>query len=169
MAEFSRLLEAELPRLRRYARALVHDAQRAEDLVQDCMERALRKSHLWREGTSLTAWLFTMLHNLHASAARRFFNAPKLVPFLETESMPTVAPTQTDRLNLASLQSALNKLPEEQRQVLLLVGMEQLHYEEVASILKVPLGTVMSRLFRARERLRVLLAEESRPPLRRVK
>ncbi|HEX9843158.1 MAG TPA: sigma-70 family RNA polymerase sigma factor [bacterium] len=169
MTEFSRQLEAELPRLRRYARALVHDAQRAEDLVQDCMERALRKSHLWREGTSLSAWLFTMLHNLHASAARRFFHLPRHVPFDETDTMPHVAPTQTDSVNLAGLQAALDKLPDEQRQVLLLVGMEQRRYEEVAAILNIPLGTVMSRLFRARERLRGLLADDSRPPLRRVK
>ena len=117
MDDFGRLLEQELPSLRRYARALVSDLSRSEDLVQDCLERALRKAHLWRPGTNLRAWLFTLLHNLHANSARRFNTVPKHVSLDDTVYTPSVAPNQAEGFDLGRLQAALGRLPEEQRQV----------------------------------------------------
>lgn len=167
MTEFGRLLEQELPGLRRYARALAGDATRAEDLVQDCLERALRKAHLFQEGTNLRAWLFRMLHNVHANAARRFTTRPAHVSLEDAGFHASVGPGQTSSVELNTLLEALGHLPQAQREVLLLVGMEQMHYEEVAQVLEIPIGTVMSRLSRARERLRELLAE-TRAPGRRA-
>jgi RNA polymerase sigma-70 factor (ECF subfamily) len=169
MDDFGRLIEQEVPRLRRYAHALVRDPERADDLVQDCLERAWRKSHLWVRRTNLRGWLMTILHNLYANAARKHSNSPTLVSLDDTTQAPGTPATQAEELNALAVREALQTLPAEQQQVLLLVGMEQMHYAEVAALLKIPIGTVMSRLFRARERMRVLLAESTRPTLRRVK
>lgn len=169
MDDFGRLIEQEVPRLRRYAHALVRDPERADDLVQDCLERAWRKSHLWVRRTNLRGWLMTILHNLYANAARKHSSTPTLVPLDDADQPPSTPPVQTEELNALALREALQKLPPEQQQVLLLVGMEQMHYAEVAEQLKIPIGTVMSRLFRARERMRTELAEHTRPTLRRVK
>ena len=169
MDDFGRLIEQEVPRLRRYAHALVRDPERADDLVQDCLERAWRKSHLWVRRTNLRGWLMTILHNLYANAARKHSNSPTLVSLDDATQSPSSPATQTEELNALAVREALQTLPAEQQQVLLLVGMEQMQYAEVAALLKIPIGTVMSRLFRARERMRVLLAESSRPTLRRVK
>ena len=146
---------AEIPRLRRYARALTGDAVRADDLVQDTLERALGKWSLWRPG-NLRAWLFSIMHNLFVNQAR----SPRTVEYPGDEALPEL-PTrehQGDALELRDLTRSLAKLPEEQREVLLLVCLEDLSYEDAAKILAVPIGTVMSRLSRGRERLRVLLA-----------
>ena len=146
---------AEIPRLRRYARALTGDAVRADDLVQDTLERALGKWSLWRPG-NLRAWLFSIMHNLFVNQARRL----RTVEYPGDEALPEL-PTrehQGDALELRDLTRSLAKLPEEQREVLLLVCLEDLSYEDAAKILAVPIGTVMSRLSRGRERLRVLLA-----------
>lgn len=169
MDDFARLIEQEVPRLRRYAHALVKDPERADDLVQDCLERAWRKSHLWVRRTNLRGWLMTILHNLHANAARKYASTPAMVSLDDTSPAAATPPSQTEALNALAVREALQMLPPEQQQVLLLVGMEQMHYAEVAEMLHIPMGTVMSRLFRARERMRVLLAESSRPTLRRVK
>jgi RNA polymerase sigma-70 factor, ECF subfamily len=169
MDDFGQLIEQELPRLRRYAHALVKDPERADDLVQDCLERAWRKSHLWVRRTNLRGWLMTILHNLYANAARKHSNSPMMVSLDDTTHQPSTLPSQTEALNALAVRDALQELPPEQQQVLLLVGMEQMHYAEVAELLQIPIGTVMSRLFRARERMRVLLAETERPTLRRVK
>jgi RNA polymerase sigma-70 factor (ECF subfamily) len=169
MDDFGRLIEQELPRLRRYAHALVKDPERADDLVQDCLERAWRKSHLWVRRTNLRGWLMTILHNLYANAARKHSSLPAMVSLDDAASPPATLPSQTEALNALAVREALQTLPPEQQQVLLLVGMEQMHYAEVAELLRIPIGTVMSRLFRARERMRVLLAEPTRPTLRRVK
>jgi RNA polymerase sigma-70 factor, ECF subfamily len=169
MDDFGRLIEQELPRLRRYAHALVKDPERADDLVQDCLERAWRKSHLWVRRTNLRGWLMTILHNLYANAARKHSHSPTLIPLDDATHAPATPPSQTETLNAMALREALQTLPPEQQQVLLLVGMEQMHYAEVAEMLRIPIGTVMSRLFRARERMRALLADSPRPTLRRVK
>jgi RNA polymerase sigma-70 factor, ECF subfamily len=169
MDDFGRLIEQEVPRLRRYAHALVKDPERADDLVQDCLERAWRKSHLWVRRTNLRGWLMTILHNLYANAARKYSNSPPLVSLDDTLHAPSTAATQAEELNALAVREALQTLPHDQQQVLLLVGMEQMQYAEVAAQLKIPIGTVMSRLFRARERMRALLAESTRPTLRRVK
>ena len=151
-------IEAQIPRLRRYARALVRDPARAEDLVQDCLERAWSRQHLFRAGTDMRAWLFTILHNLHANAARKHSRRPGFVPLDEAPPL-SHPPGQIHGVELSALQDALQQLPQEQRQVLLLVGMEQMRYREVAEVLDIPVGTVMSRLSRGRERLRVLLGQ----------
>ncbi|HZT52570.1 MAG TPA: RNA polymerase sigma factor [Stellaceae bacterium] len=157
MTEFGRLLENEIPRLRRYARALARDASRADDLVQSCLARAIAKSNLWEPGTDLRAWLFTILHNQHVNEVRRAVREGVSVPVDDVAPLLTVPSTQTDHLRLRDLDRALGCLPEEQRQVLLLVGLEGMRYEEVASILNVPVGTVRSRLSRGRDMLRQLM------------
>ena len=159
-----------IPRLRRYARALTADRTRADDLVQDTLERALVKYHLWRPGSDLRAWLFTIMHNVYINQVRA--NAVGgITTALDDETVqPAIRATQTDRLEVRDLQAALLRIPEDQREVLLLIALEQLTYEEAAGVLGIPIGTVMSRLSRARERLRVLLAGgELHSPLKVVK
>ncbi|MBI4989692.1 MAG: sigma-70 family RNA polymerase sigma factor [Rhodocyclales bacterium] len=146
---------AEIPRLRRYARALTGDVVRADDLVQDTLERALGKWSLWRPG-NLRAWLFSIMHNLFVNQVR----SPRLIEYPGDEALPElpVRENQGDALELRDFARSLSRLPEEQREVLLLVGLEDLSYEDAARVLGVPIGTVMSRLSRGRERLRALLA-----------
>ena len=156
MADTSRDIEAEIPRLRRYARALTHDIITADDLVQDCLTRAFGKLHLWQEGTDLRAWLFTILHNQYVNHIRRAVREGAPVGLSESEPLLRRAPPQTKRLELRDLERAIAKLPEEQRAVILLVVLEGMRYEEVAAILDVPVGTIRSRLSRGREALRRL-------------
>ena len=151
-----RRIEAEIPRLRRYARALTHDAVTADDLVQDCLARALGKSHLWQEGTDLRAWLFTILHNQYVNYIRRSAREGAAVRLTEREPMLARAPQQGKRLELRDLERAFAKLPDAQRSVILLVALEGMRYEEVAAVLDVPVGTIRSRLSRGREALRRL-------------
>ena len=157
MADIHCSIEAEIPRLRRYARALARDVVAADDLVQDCLARALGKLHLWQEGTDLRAWLFTILHNQYVNQVRRAVREGAAVGLSETEPMLARAPHQGKRLELRDLERAIGKLPHEQRSVILLVGLEGMRYEEVAEILDVPVGTVRSRLSRGREALRRLI------------
>lgn len=156
-AEIYQRIEAEIPRLRRYARALTRDAAATDDLVQDGLARALGKLHLWQEGTDLRAWLFTILHNQFVNQVRRAIREGAPVGLSETEPLLTQAPHQGKRLELLDLERAIGKLPHEQRSVILLVGLEGKRYEEVAEILNVPIGTVRSRLSRGREALRRLM------------
>jgi RNA polymerase sigma-70 factor, ECF subfamily len=156
VADTHRDIEAEIPRLRRYARALTRDANTADDLVQDCLARALGKLHLWQEGTDLRAWLFTILHNQHVNHIRRVVREGAAVGLSENEPLLSRGPQQGRRLELRDLERAIAKLPEEQRSVILLVGLEGMRYEEVAAVLDVPVGTVRSRLSRGREALRRL-------------
>jgi RNA polymerase sigma factor (sigma-70 family) len=153
MNEAQRLVEL-IPRLRRYARALVGDRATADDLVQDTLERAWAKLHLYRRGTDLRAWLFTVMHNVHVNRVR----AVRLTDTLEDE-MPELAqrPAQGDALLVRDLDRAITRLPDEQRAVLLLVTLEEMSYEQVARTLGIPIGTVMSRLSRAREKLRAMM------------
>lgn len=149
------------PRLRRYARALARHREDADDLVQDTLERALAKSSLWPGVVDMRAWLFGIMHNLNVDAARR----GKLEVVEMDDDLPEVpvAPTQGDRLAVLELHAALEKLPLEQRQVLLMVGLEDMGYAEVAQVLGIPVGTVMSRLSRGRERLRGLMEGRAEP------
>jgi len=157
MSDFAQLLETEIPRLRRYARALTHDASRADDLVQSCLLRAIAKQHLWQAGTDLRAWLFTILHNQNINDARRSMREGAAVP-VEDVAPALTAPSNVEAsLQLRDLERAIASLPEEQRQVILLVGLEQMGYEEVAKILGIPVGTVRSRLSRGRASLRALM------------
>jgi RNA polymerase sigma-70 factor, ECF subfamily len=157
MADIYKKIEEEIPRLRRYARALTRDINAADDLVQDCLTRALSKVHLWQRGTDLRAWLFTILHNQYVNHVRRAVREGAAVGLSDTEPMLTSAPNQGKRLELRDLERAIARLPEEQRSVLLLVGLEGMRYEEVAAVLDVPVGTVRSRLSRGREMLRQLM------------
>jgi RNA polymerase sigma-70 factor, ECF subfamily len=172
VADTLRNIEGEIARLRRYARALTRDVVAADDLVQDCLTRALDKLHLWQEGTDLRAWLFTILHNQYVNHVRRAVREGAVVGLSETEPLLTRAPHQGKRLELRDLERAIAKLPEEQRAVILLVGLEGMRYEEVAEVLDVPVGTVRSRLSRGREALRRLmgmLPEDAADSLPRTK
>ncbi len=159
-------LTEHLPRLRRYARALTGDAARADDLVQDTLERALAKLDLWQPGSNLRAWLFTLMHNLFVNQIRR--QGPHETLLDDALDEP-VSGGQMEALAARDIHAALAKLPESQRVILLLVGLEQFSYGEAAEVLGVPVGTVMSRLSRAREHMRHLLAGESPIKLKVVK
>ena len=156
MSEHESLITWHIPRLRRYARALTGDRSAADDLVQDTLERALSRFHLWREGSDLRAWLFTIMHNIYVNQTRSRMR--RLVESIDENSYETVQAREPDWAELRDIDDALTRLPAEQRAVLLLVGLEQFTYEEAARVLEVPVGTVMSRLSRGRERLRVMLA-----------
>jgi len=154
-----------LPRLRRYARALTGDVNRADDLVQDTLERALAKLDLWQPGSDLRAWLFTLMHNLFVNQIR--IKRPQETVMEDALDEP-VSGGQMEALAARDIHAALARLPEEQREVLLLVGLEQFGYAEAAQVLGVPTGTVMSRLSRARERMRQMLAGEPAVKLKLV-
>jgi len=155
-----------IPRLRRYARALVGDRHSADDLVQDTLERACNKFHLWRTGSDLRAWLFAVMHNIFInqvrSARHQLEQSMEEVPVVPTRA------TQGDALELAEVERALRILPAEQREVLLLVAVEQMSYAQASRVLSLPVGTVMSRLSRARERMRAAMAG-GQPALKVVK
>jgi RNA polymerase sigma-70 factor, ECF subfamily len=147
-----------LPQLRRYARALTGDVAWADDLVQDTAERALSRSHLYRDQRNLRAWLLTILRHLFIDQLRARHDVAVDDETAPWRHMP--APTgEVDGLVLRDVQRAVYCLPVEQREVVLLVCVEELSYQETAGVLNVPVGTVMSRLSRAREHLRTLLAE----------
>ncbi|KKJ04584.1 RNA polymerase sigma factor [Burkholderia gladioli] len=151
-----------VPRLRRYARALIHNRELADDLVQDTLERALRHTEQFQAGTDLRAWLFTIMHNVFANQARRPGARAEHVSMDDDEALPeaalVVSSGATRSLEVRDLDYALQRLPVDQRQVVLLVGLEELSYAEVALALGIPVGTVMSRLSRGRERLRALMS-----------
>lgn len=157
MSDFAARLEAEIPRLRRYARALTRDATRADDLVQSCLTRAVAKEHLWQPGTDLRAWLFTIMHNQHVNDVRRAVREGVSVAVEDAAAMVTAPSNASAAVQLHDLERAIGRLPSEQRQVILLVGLEGMRYEEVATILNIPIGTVRSRLSRGRELLRRLM------------
>lgn len=169
MSETDRLIEEQIPRLRRYARSLVWERGRADDLVQDTLERAWGRFHLWRRGSDLRAWLFSIMHNIHANDVRANCATPPLQSLDEDELDIPVRPAQEDGLMIRDMQAALACLPSDQREVLLLVGVEEMRYEEVAKVLNVPVGTVMSRLSRGREHLRRIMAGKAVTELRVVK
>ncbi len=159
MTDYARLLEAEIPRLRRYARALTRDVTRADDLVQSCLARAVAKQHLWQPGTDLRAWLFTILHNQYVNDVRRSVREADSIELSEAPQL-TVQSNAIASLELRDLETALGKLQPEQREVILLVGLEGMAYEEVAAVLEIPVGTVRSRLSRGRDQLRLLMGME---------
>ena len=151
-----------LPRLRRYARALAGDAAAADDLVQDTVERAYTKLHLWRRGSDLRAWLFTIMHNIFVNQVRSVGSQITVALEDHPADMPSRA-DQADMLEVRDIDAALHRLPSEQREVLLLVGLEHLSYAEAAKTLGIPIGTVMSRLARGRERLRLIMQPDAAP------
>jgi len=164
MSDFRRRLEQAIPRLRRYARALTWNATLADDLVQETLARAIDKQHLWKPGTDIRAWLFAIMHNQHVNQVRR---AVRDAANVDVEGCPQTLIATTDPTalrQLRELEHALGQLREEQRQVVLLVGLEGMSYDETAAILNVPVGTVRSRLSRGRETLRQLMEREDEGP-----
>jgi RNA polymerase sigma-70 factor, ECF subfamily len=142
-----------IPHLRRYARALTGDATTADDLVQDTLERAWKRFSLWRPGSNLRPWLFTIMHNVFINELR---SKPRNQPTRYPAEISVAAP-QEERLKLRDLNNALRELSPEHREVVLLIGLEQMSYDEAAKILGIPIGTVMSRLSRGREQLRTII------------
>jgi RNA polymerase sigma-70 factor (ECF subfamily) len=155
-----------LPRLRRYARVLTGDVHRADDLVQDTLARAWEKRRLWQAGSDLRAWLFTIMHNIHVnqfSMRQREYAQTSLDADDGGAASWEIAvrATQSDRVELSETLASIAKLPVEQREVLMLAAVEELRYEEISTVLGVPIGTVMSRLSRAREKLRRMMGESA--------
>ncbi|MEP7298126.1 MAG: RNA polymerase sigma factor [Burkholderiales bacterium] len=150
-----------VPRLRRYARALAGNRADADDLVQDTLERAWTRAGLWRGVADMRGWLFSIMHNLHVDGVRR----PRVATQAIDDDTPevAVAPTQGERLAVLDLQAALDQLPVEQKQIVLLIALEDMSYADVAATLGIPIGTVMSRLSRGRERLRALMDGRAEP------
>jgi len=169
MQAFLDEIEACVPALRRYARALTRDPDRADDLVQDCLERAIRKRALWKPTGPLRAWLFRILLNLYRNELRLHRRRGEHVPVETLLVEPSVAPAQPGRIALNEMSRAIDTLNGEQREALLLVVLEGLSYSEAADALEIPLGTLMSRLGRARAALRKLTGSGEEPRLRTVK
>ena len=151
MIDIGALLQPEIPRLRRYARALLGDATRADDLVEDCLSEAVRTIDLFWSGTDLRVWLFALLHNQLANNRRSMAQAG--LPHRSRQSS----------LTLADLRQALARLADDERQVVLLVGLEGFPYDDVARILDVPVGTVRARLSRGRNTLHVAMTGGEKP------
>jgi len=160
---FRQKVEAAIPALRRYARALTRDADIADDLVQDTLVRALRSEHLF-QGDEIRSWLYTILTNLNRNRLRSLARRPVLSPIEDNDAPDLAGPEAGGR----DIERALATLVEEQRTALLLVVLEGLSYREVAEVQGVPIGTVMSRLARARVQIKTYL-DGGRPALRRVK
>ncbi|MCC6888255.1 MAG: sigma-70 family RNA polymerase sigma factor [Hyphomicrobiales bacterium] len=163
MMGFRSSIAAAIPALRRYARALTHDAELADELVQDTLVRALRSEHLFHAG-DVRSWLYTILTNLNRNRLRSLARRP-VHAAIEDNDAPDLAGPETGERDL---ERALASLAEEQRVALLLVVLEGLSYREVAEIQGVPIGTVMSRLARARTHIKAFL-DGARPQLRRIK
>ena len=158
MELFKQELTRLIPQLRRYAYALVNHKDTADDLVQDSLERALSRQNLWDPARAMKPWLMTLLHNIYANNARKYHRSPVLISINDTEELTDNSST-TD-LSLSDLQYSLDQLSDEHRQVVLLVGLEQMSYKETATILDIPVGTVMSRLTRARKNLKQIMNEQ---------
>jgi RNA polymerase sigma-70 factor (ECF subfamily) len=163
LSTFQKKVEAAIPALRRYARALTRDADIADDLVQDALVRALRSEHLF-QGDEIRSWLYTILTNLNRNRLRSLARRPVLAPIEDNDAPDLAGPEAGGR----DIERALALLVDEQRTALLLVVLEGMSYREVAEVQGVPIGTVMSRLARARVQLKTYL-EGERPALRRVK
>lgn len=159
----------QIPHLRRYARALVRDSEAADDLVQECLTRAMGRLHAWQPTGTMRSWLFTILHNVHVNERRRDGRAPESHSDSDGVDLESASGDPGSGLAVRDITAALAALPEEQRSVILLVGLEGLTYAEAASVADVPVGTVMSRLARGREKLREIMAFDSVAPLRRAK
>lgn len=177
-----RLVEPLIPALRRYARALLRDPHVADDLVQDCLERAIARWHQRREGGDTRKWIFAIMHNLAMDQLRRTRARAGDIPLdAADDTMLSVPPAQEDQLRYGDVLRALEQLPDEQRSVVLLVSVEDMSYEEAAKVLDIPTGTVTSRLARAREKLLRIMRgagrdtggdgrhADGKPVLRRVK
>jgi len=169
----------EIPHLRRYARSLLHDVEAADDLVQDCLERALRKRHLWSRRGSLRSWLFRILYTQFLNGRPRRRRERMEDGGEATEIAQSVPAAQEAHLEARDVVDAVARLPDDQRAVILLVALEGMSYDEAAGVLGIPIGTLRSRLWRGREALRQAAParrgdahsgdERRRPKLWRVK
>jgi RNA polymerase sigma-70 factor, ECF subfamily len=151
--QLHRQIETLIPRLTRYARSLTHDPVNAEDLVQETLSRALEKIHLWRPGTDLRAWLFTIMHHQHVNEVRRAARE-RSVPLGDRDQ--PLEPHQAKHLEFRDLARAFDALPSGQKRAIMLVAVDEMQYNEAASLLNLPLGTVRSRVSRGRDALRQL-------------
>jgi RNA polymerase sigma-70 factor (ECF subfamily) len=169
MDDRRRAILAEIPRLRRYARALLRDRDAADDLVQDCLERALSRLENWRTGESPRRWLFTIMHHIFVDQLRKVKRAGEVMTFSEDGVADVAAPAQQmDSVASREIIDALDKIAPERRAAIVLVAVEGFSYAEAANILGVPAGTLMSRIARGRDDLRALLDDASRRKVIRV-
>lgn len=170
MNRFEILLVEEIPSLRRYALALSRDVSQADDLVQECLVRAISRRRLWISQKGIRPWLFTILHNIFVNTLRRGDNNRLFTTVEDYENFAVSGDDAESLCTMSDFEKSLQQLPSEQREVLLLIGVEQLSYKEVSKIVGIPTGTVMSRLSRAREHLRRNLKGDSLPAkIKRVK
>ncbi|WP_284945961.1 sigma-70 family RNA polymerase sigma factor [Acidisoma cladoniae] len=168
MADMADLIEPLIPALRRYARSLMRDPAAADDLVQDTLERSVSRWHQRRPDGDARTWMFTILHNLAVNRMRQTTRRGRHLPIEDAEESAMARPsTQEDGLRQIDIMAAVHSLPDDQRSVLLLISVEDLTYAEAARVLDVPIGTVMSRLARARARLTRIMEEESAPAAQR--
>lgn len=151
----------QIPRLRRYARALVGSADHADDLVQDCLARALSRLSLWKIDSDMRAWLFTILHNIFVNESRKQSKQPQCLPLSKMPEQSQIGAEPDQAIRISDLESGLRDLQPEQREVILLIGLEGLSYQQVADVLSIPKGTVMSRLHRGRSHLRAWIDGET--------
>lgn len=163
------MLTLHVAALRRYANALEGNREEADDLVQECLARAIARTKAWSEIRNVRAYLFTILHNLHIDRSARGRRTGPAVPLESVEHKLTTKPSQEDSLRIRDLERALRVLPDDYRKAVLLVGLEGMSYQEAATTLGVPIGTIMSRLSRGRETLRQLMATDAHAKLRMVK
>lgn len=164
-----------IPHLRRYALSLLKDSETADDLVQDCLVRAMDRLHLFDPDSQLRTWLFTILHNIYINKVRRDQKRPDTASLDIDQMAQAPIPLHPEKmihetnLVIRDIRNALDILPEAQKQVILLIALEQMSYAETADILDVPIGTVMSRLKRGREKLKKLLEPTESADIRRLK
>jgi RNA polymerase sigma-70 factor (ECF subfamily) len=163
------LIEAEIPRLRRYARSLTFNQDDADDLVQEALTRALSKLHLWQSGTNMRAWLFTITHNVHVTALRRQQRRPRQSLEISPENPGPPQPgNQLDSLQLHEVQTAFEQLSEDHREVLHLIVIDGMSYDQAAEVIGCAVGTIRSRLSRARSALTQLLEDGAGAAARRM-
>jgi RNA polymerase sigma-70 factor (ECF subfamily) len=159
MDERKWLIAREIPHLRRYALALLRDPHAADDLVQDCLERALRKRHLWRQCGSMRSWLFRILYTVFLNTRKSQWRDQQTVPLEAIEFTLAVSPSQEAYVECREMAKALDQLPEQQYAAIILIALEGFSYDEAAWIQGIPIGTLRSRLHRGREALRTLRAK----------
>jgi len=170
-AHLAWLIAREIPQLRRFAAMLTRDPAAVDDLVQDCLERALRKQHLWQRRGTLRSWLFRLLYRRYIDQQRSRRARRRLMVEADAQAAGRIQPAaQEDNVIVANIADAMDRLPPEQRAAILLVSVEGMSYAEAASTLGIAVGTLRSRLSRGRDRLRSTWQPESQiTPLRRVK
>ncbi len=168
MSDIKKQITEYIPRLRRYARVLLRNHDDADDLVQDCLERACSRVSASLPILNMQAWLFTIMHNVFVNNIRAKMRRPKMTEYDEDLSL-SAAGTPEDSIVVRDITTAMELLPVEQREVLLLVAVENMRYEDIAELLNVPIGTVMSRLSRARKQLWAIMEQGKVATLKRVK